>query len=71
MSADEAVCNEKGGPFFQCHVDGVSCPYADKTEDGGQLVHQSDVRVALGVFNNYCGFGNFYGRRDMNAGLND
>ena len=50
------------------HFGGVD---ADPVEQDGQLVHQRDVEVALGVFDNLGGFGDADGRGAVDAGGDD
>ncbi len=47
------------------------CIDAHPVEDDGELVHEGDVDVALGVLDDLGCFGNFYRRGAVNTCFND
>ncbi len=47
------------------HIVGVD---AEPVENKGQFVHEGNIQVALGVFDNLCGLGHLDARRPVNSG---
>ena len=62
MSADEPGGEPEEVPFGGGGVEHVLGADADFVEDDGEFVHERDIEVALGVFDDFGGFGDFDGR---------